>query len=239
MTGRGHRAAMQVPGLDLADGEYTITPSEALTEANDALSDLLAGGMQEEYHLYDIEAAADETVLEVCRREADETFVDVVAEEGFVAALGRVDVTFRFRSPDDETHMILKRGGVTPTHTLRDEPGAVLARWDRPFIIPWMGDWKLRGPGGESRATAERDGWLGRLGSSDPETYRVCAPDGTKVAEFDRSHPEGGLVALALSEMTVSLSNDAIPPEVAVAFALGLLTEAQRGSSGSGHASGS
>lgn len=217
----GGGALQGVPALDLAAGEYTITPSEQQRDWDDHVGDVLSDDVEDgdEFHEYDVVDANGDFVLAVVEKKAR------LGDEDDL--MRRIEWHHDFRTLDGDTVMTLDQD-----QTLHAADGSVIATWERSF--PMFGKWQLLTPDGEPRGTVVHHGLLGGLiPLSRDYSYTVTGPDGGELATFDQSDVDGGLAEKLLSQMTVTVARSAIPPEVLVALGFSTHQRAQGSKAGS------
>lgn len=196
-----------VDALDLDAGEYTLTPSEESRNWVGRLTDVLDEKADDGDVLprFDVVGPDGEPVLGVVKRK-----VRVGDEDDLMT---RIEWHHEFVTPAGEVVMTLDEDA-----TLVDADGEGLAQWGTSF--PLVGSLQLLDPSGQPRATVSRDGsLLAALSPAADGSYTVTAPDGTDLAQFEYGRAEGGLADAVLSEMTVSLLEPAVPPELLLALA--------------------
>jgi len=203
--------------LSLTHGDYRITPSERVRNWTDHLGDLLSGDTeafeQAEYHVYDVEREAGETVLEVYQR----TETDHIDLGISIPAQRDVSV---FKTPDGAARFTVRSSLVTGwvgSFTLTDPTsGETLAKMDKSGLVRRR--LQLEDPSGRVQATVEPERSLGTLTSSTSE-FTLRGANGEELAALTLGRVGGELTAAGLREMEVSTTPGPIPPEMVLAYA--------------------
>jgi len=248
MTLRRHFPMGDVPGLDLAAGEYAVTPSERSRDPDEQVTDILTGdaGPGDAQHHFDVTGPEDATLLEVVEK-FESGPVDRVEsgtagrfESGLADRFGSgngefagaTDRHFLFRSPSGEPQLVLHRGGFATTYMLRAATtGTVLATWSKSWGV--LGTWQLADPDGTTRAMLRRNRSVRDLVSvSQHGTYVVRSTDGTDLARFERTRLGSGFTELVRAELAVTVDPSALPPEICLALGVGILVEAWQSGGG-------
>lgn len=214
-----------VPALDLGVGEYIVGPPEWVRNWDERLTAALTDDADSNSprHRFDVERADEGRLLEVV--EGDESDVGEWVGSGEGEFTGATDRHFLFRSPTGDPLLVLHRGGVATTYTLRAAAtGAVLATWSK--SLGFVGAWQLAAPDGTTRATVERER-AGATVLSFPTRrgYVVRSSGGAELARFERTCLEPGPVE-TVYELSVSVERCAIPAVVSLALGVGILVEA-------------
>lgn len=244
MTGGSTGRIRGVPGIDPGTGEYVVTPAERARNWDEQLTAALSGNADPDgpRHVFDVERVDGSRLLAVVEHGGSDA-VDG-SGTGSGRLIGATERHFLFQLSAGDPLLVLDRGGLTTTYTLRAAPsgdapaaadapetwndpaaGAVLATWSRSLAV--VGDWRLAAPDGTVRARVEPDGSAGRLlPVSTGREYVVRSADGVDLARFERTRLDGELAGTGLSELSVSIERCAIPGEVCLALGVGVLVEA-------------
>jgi hypothetical protein len=215
-----------IPDLELAAGDYLITPSEMMRSGLGAAQALLSGDVDEDdlASLYQIETATGELAVEVG---LDPRVGGSDAASSGLLGGSKAEEVLAFRPPGGDAGLTVEKGGfLARTYTFRSvgeglgTDGAVLATFEA-SALPFRG-WTLVEPDGTTAASVGTEGLLPDLLGH--PTYVATAPDGTEVARVDvERRSTGGLIGGEFYEAAVTLPASSIPPAVGLAVAFGLL----------------
>lgn len=215
--------------VHLAGTEYLVEPSAVGSDHVDVTREWLGlfdGAGTDEIHLWDVSDDAGSTVLEAWLS------VSLERGEGFLAS-GTLAETLTLRTPGADPVLEIaeiESGGLLgwPTYGVWDpDTETPLATWRREVPAVW--NWTLRDGatgrdearvGYEARTTAVKR--LLSLGLVEGTSYAITTPLGGQVATLE----ERSVTVMRgelMREMAISIEGGAIPPEILVAFTVGLL----------------